>query len=191
MLAKCKGGPYDGTELDHNDINLYAKIMPVGVRNFVALPAFQNWDAVRRSEIDADKAFDKSSPFYELIRTPDGMDAVYDHGCERFGAANRDEREGRGPKPVEQPFTGSYYQCIRGEWAVGTDGRFAVTDEKGRTWACKPITRDEGERSDIFADLPELSRAHDQSGISDRLIVNTVHCESPGELSATLADHVD
>ncbi len=190
MLAKFKGGPYDGTELDHNDIRLYTKFMPVAGRQFVVMPANKNWDAIRRGEIEPENAFDESSPFYELIRTPIGMEAIYDHGCEQFGAAHQDESEGRVPAPVEPPFFGAYYQCFRGEWAFSIDGFSAVVDEKGRTWACREIGH-EGWGPSNPSDTSRIWAAHRDCGTDERLREVTHHCDSLTDLAAELADEID
>jgi hypothetical protein len=37
MKATFSGGPYDGVVLDHNDITLYTRFTPIGIRKFVFL----------------------------------------------------------------------------------------------------------------------------------------------------------
>ena len=54
MQAMLHGGPYDGIVLDHNDINLYTRFLPVGIRKFVLMPPLKDWDAVRRGDKEKD-----------------------------------------------------------------------------------------------------------------------------------------
>jgi hypothetical protein len=49
MKAKFVGGPYDGLELDHDQINAYCDIGSIpadggGRRLFVSLPPLERWD---------------------------------------------------------------------------------------------------------------------------------------------------
>jgi len=130
MFAKFKGGPYDGIELDHNDINLYTAFTLIGIRKFLLMPPFDKWDAVRRGEIDKNADFGKRL-VYELVRTPLVSVATFDPDGNVFANAVRDQAEGRGPAFIPRPFTGAYYECVRGDWALTQAGRFSVTDEKG------------------------------------------------------------
>lgn len=190
MIAKFNCGPYDGIELDHNDMRLYAGFQPVGTRKFVIMPPFDQWDAVRRGEVEKDDVKGMRL-VYELVRTPTGAVATFDSDGSVFVKALNDEREGRGPAFVPRPFTGAYYQCVRGEWALPPAGRVSVTDEKGRKWACLKISNKEGERPDLFAPVADLMKAHDAAGTDERFQVSTHHCESAHELPAKLADLID
>jgi hypothetical protein len=190
VKAKVIGGPYDGTELDANDVNLYTKFWPVGHRKFILMPPFDKWDEVRQGTVDKNADLGMRE-VYELVRTQDGMSAVHDPSGAVFHAALVDEREGRGPQPVAEPFTGSYYQCIRGKWALSRPGYFAIRDDKDREWACCEIPRHEAERDDVLVGMFEIRAIHEESGTNERLSVSTRHCDSVDELPAQLADVID
>jgi hypothetical protein len=189
MLAICKGGPYDGTRLDHNDIKLYCEFIPVGMRKFIILPAVEHWDAYRASAIEKREAFNETSPMYELIRYPDRIEAVFDQQGVAFGQAQRDEAEGHGPQPVEPPFTGAYYQCFRGDWVQGP-GWSTVVDEKGRTWSCRQIGHD-GWAPAQPEDTGKIWAMHREMNIEERLREVSLHCASVAELPSKLADQID
>lgn len=188
MIARLKGGPYDGIELDHNDINLYTAFTPIGRRQFLLMPPFDKWNAVRRGEIEKDADFGMRL-VYELVRTPPVSVATFDPDGKVFADAVRDQAEGRGPAFVPPPFTGVYYQCVRGDWALTQAGRFSVTDEKGRKWACLQVSKEEGEQ--FLGGYSELSQAHDASESTERLQVSTLWVNSADELPVKLADIID
>jgi hypothetical protein len=66
MQVVLFGGPYDGTTLYHNDINLYAhKWESFGVQKFLLLPPFQDWKAVRDGDLPKGGPYSGNLVVYE------------------------------------------------------------------------------------------------------------------------------
>lgn len=189
MKALFERGPYDGVELDHNDINLYTTFYPIGHRQFVLMPPLDQWDAIRRGDKSKHDQFEKLFP-YELIRSPESIRAVFDDngGLDR---ALIDERDGRATPQIPTVPTGKYYLCIQGTWCRAAADQFTVTDEKGRIWTCQEISRVEAERADVFHNVSELAREHAISKTSESLSWGIEHCEAPFQLAARLANIID
>lgn len=188
MNAVLYGGPYDGTAVDQNDINLYTKYVPVGIRKFVVMPPIDDWDAVRRGDLNRNGPFEGQSSIYELIRTPDGIEGRHDLGGHVFDAAMREQTQGQQPT-AKVEFTGQYFKCYRGDLRDVSfrDDCFGVRDEKGREWECIALSREEAESEDIAEMLPHLGG----EPLSEPLRIVTLHCEEGGELPAKLADVID
>lgn len=188
MNAILHGGPYDGTALDHNDINLYTRFVPVGIRKFVLMPPVESWEAVRRGDVDKDGPFDGQCPIYELIRTPSEMEGRYDADGSTFSAAMQEHSEGRQPVPMVE-FTGQYFKCYRGDLrdVSPPDDQFNVTDEKDREWVCMAVSRNEGESGGFGEMLSNLGG----EPLSEPLRMVTLHCNDKEELPVKLADVID
>lgn len=188
MKAILQGGPYDGTALDDNDVNLYTRFIPVGIRQFIMMPPIESWEAVRRGDVDKAGPFDGDSPIYELIRTRNGMEGRYDSVGSTFAAALQQQKAGRQPIP-EVEFTGQYFKCYRGDLRDITLPRdyFMITDEKDRKWSCVAVSQAEGESGDLGEMLPLMGG----EPLSEPLQIVTLHCDYKDELPAKLADQTD
>lgn len=188
MHATLHGGPYDGLLVDHNDINLYTRFLPVGIRKFILMPPRKEWDAVRRGDVEKDGPFDGSCPLYELVRTHVGMEGRYDADGSVFAEASREYSEGRQPVPHVE-FTGQYFKCYRGDMrdVLLPANHFTVTDEKDRKWVCVPVSKEEGE-SGGFGQLLSMMGG---PPLSEPLRVVTLHCNDQAELPVKLSDQID
>jgi hypothetical protein len=188
MQATFHGGPYDGVVLDHNDINLYTRFLPVGIRKFVLMPPLKDWEAVRRGEKDKDSQFEDACPVYELVRTTHGMEGRFDADGSIFAEASREYSEGRQPVPQVE-FTGQYFKCYRGDLqdVPLPEERFLVTDEKDREWVCFPVSKEEGETGGFAEMLSRLGGKPSDQPL--RLVI--LHCIDRSELPAKLADQLD
>ena len=178
MQVTLNGGPYDGIVLDHNDIRLYARIQPVGPRNFILLPPRKDWDAVRREEVDKNGPFDGQRAIYEYVKTQHGFKGQHDTDGSTFAEALREYSDGRQPVPQAE-FTGQFFKCYRGDLSDVElpAGDFTVTDGKDRQWTCVAVSREEGESSGF-------------EGMASRLVA-LLHCNDKTELSAKLTDEID
>lgn len=188
MQAKLHGGPYDGIVLDHNDINLYTRFLPVGIRKFVLMPPLKEWDAVRRGEKEKDGQFEEACAMYELVRTTQGMEGRFDADGTNFSEASSEYSEGRQFVP-QVDFTGWYFKCYRGdlEDVPLPAERFVVTDEKDREWVCFPVSKEEGETGGFGA---MLSRSGGKPSTQLlRLVI--LHCNDQSELASKLADQIN
>jgi hypothetical protein len=188
MQAMLHGGPYDGITLDHNDINLYTRFLPVGIRKFVLMPPLKDWDAVRRGDKDKDGQFDDACPIYELVRTTQGIEGRYDADGSIFAEASREYGEGRQAVPQVE-FTGQYFKCYRGDLqdVALPKEHFVVTDEKDREWHCFAVSKEEGETGG-FAEM--FSRLGGKPSTQPlRLVI--LLCNDQSELPAKLADQID
>lgn len=188
MQATFHGGPYDGIVLDHNDINLYTRFLPVGIRKFVLMPPLEEWDAVRRGEKGKDGQFEAACPMYELVRTTQGIEGRFDADGSIFAQASREYSEGRQVVPHVE-FTGQYFKCYRGDLedvSLPVE-HFVVRDEKDREWVCFPVSKAEGE-SGGFAEM--MSRLGGKPSTQPlRLVI--LHCNDQAELPSKLADQID
>lgn len=196
MIARFVGGPYDGVELDHNDINLYCQVSPIGLRKFVLMPPLADWEAVKKGDKTKDDQFDMHLS-YELVRTSTGMTANFDDKAERFLQALEEQRQGTQAAP-DVPFTGACYKCMRGDvdyLALEQVGFFPITDQKGREWVCHAVSRDEGENANISEQMYPVveaqGKAHEQGFSRTGTKAPILHCESKEELPARLADILD
>jgi len=188
MKAILHGGPYDGIILDHHDINLYTQFMPIGIRQFVAMPPPKDWDAVRRGDKDKGGPFDEACLGYELIRTPFGVEGRFDSDGSILADALQEFREGKQVVP-NADFTGQYFKCYRGDLhdVALPDDHFVVTDEKGREWHCFAVSKEEGETGG-FAEM--VSRLGGKPSTQPlRLVI--LLCNDQSELVAKLADQID
>lgn len=188
MRARFHGGPYDGIDFDHHDINLYTRLMPVGIRTFVLMPPLNEWDAVRRGEKEKDGQFEDASPIYELVRTTHGIEGHFDADGSIFGAASKEYSEGHQAVPQVE-FTGQYFKCYRGnldDVSLPLQ-HFVVMDEKGREWFCFPVSKEEGE-SGGFGEM--LSRLGGKPSTQPLWQV-ILHCNDQNELPSRLADQTD
>ncbi len=185
MDAILFDGPYDGTELDHNDVNLYTQFTPVGSRKFLIMPPRDKWDAVRRGEIPKGGPFDGICPIYELVRTTAGMEGVYDRDGSIFTAALRQPI----PAAPSFPFTGQYFKCYRGDLRDVSipDNHFNATDEKEREWVCVPVSRQEGETGGLGEALSHLGGKPS----TDPLKIVILHCDDKADLATRLSDQLD
>jgi hypothetical protein len=158
MQATLHGGPYDGIVLDHHDINLYTRFVPVGIHKFVLMPPLNDWDAVRNGDKEKDGQFEETCPIYELVRTAQGMDGRFDVDGRIFSEATRTYGEGLQLVPRAE-FTGQYFKCYRGDLENSSlPGRhFVVTDEKDRQWSCFPVSKEEGESVPLGEMLSRLA----------------------------------
>jgi len=196
MIARFVGGPYDGVELDHNDINLYCRFTPIGLRKFVLMPPLADWKAVKKGDKTKEDQFDMLLS-YDLVRTATGMTAYFDDKAERLSQASAEQRQGTQVVP-HVPFTGAYYKCMRGDvdyLALEKVGFFPVTDQKGREWVCHAVSRDEAENPNILEQMYPVveaqGKAHEQGFSRMGTKVSILHCESKEELPAKLADILD
>ncbi len=190
MKAILDGGPYDGVELDHNDINLYTGFNPIGSRQFLTMPPLKHWDAVRRGEKDKGGPFDDSCPVYELVDTDQGVRGRYDASAKIFVDAIREYQEGRQPIP-EVEFTGHYFECYRGDMRDVRlpENYFTVTDEKDRRWVCVPVSREYVDSGVGFKAM--MSMMGKGEPLTEPLRSATVLCDDAVELPAKLADFID
>lgn len=138
MRAKCQGGPYDGLELDHNDINLYLSLRPCGRRTFLFFPPPDQWEAVKHGELSRDGPFNGDCPVYELVRLGDGNAVcIFDPDGSRLWEAG--EQLARTPaEPVRVPDGYQIVNCWLGKFQGMTlpEPLVVIVDEKDRTWAC-------------------------------------------------------
>jgi hypothetical protein len=188
MSAILRGGPYDGTSLNHNDINLYTRLISVGVREFISLPPPDQWDAVRLGEIEKTGPFKGNCHLYELVRTPEGVVGRYDLDGDILSQAMKEDHEGRQAVPTFPP-TGRYYRCYRGDPAdlpQRTDRHFDVTDEKSRIWLCVAVTWEEGLSGGFTEGIARLGKPSSQKSK-----VVTLLCGDPSELTTKLSDQLD
>jgi hypothetical protein len=77
LMAKFVGGPYDGMEISHEQINRHASVMPMPAgrqnRLFLLMPPRAEWERICRGEIIKDQA---GGPLhaYERVFVPDGAE---------------------------------------------------------------------------------------------------------------------
>ena len=60
-----------------------------------------------------------------------------------------------------------YYRCFFGANAhlgLTEDDSFAMEDDKGRSWICHPIKREDVEALDLFKDFPAIKEADEKIG---------------------------
>jgi hypothetical protein len=189
MNAMLHGGPFDGTVLDHNDVNLYTLFHPVGIRKFIIMPPLADWDAVRRGEIDKTGPFTGQRSTYELIHTEDGVEGHFDPDGATMAEAMKEYSEGHQVVP-DIPFTGQYYKCYRGDTKdlpQRTAEHFVVLDEKDREWLCIAVSKEEGE-SESFAEI--LAKMGGEPSSQPFRFVS-VHCDGLSQLPAKLSDEID
>jgi len=180
MKAILNDGPYDGTELDHNDINLYTTFWPVGVRQFIIMPPPSDWDAVRQDQKDKSGPFEGSRPIYELIRTGGTIEGRFDCDGNVFSSAIQEHQEGRQKVPVIE-FSGQYFGCWLGKLRSFPDDYFMVTDEKDREWLCIWLSKEEGE-----AGGPRIALSRFEHG--GKFVV--LLCDHEDELRGRLSDQL-
>ena len=199
MLAKFIGGPYDGIALDHNDINLYCTFSRIGGCTFIEMPPFENWEAVRRGDVDKNTPFPKVCLFYQLVRNETGMEARFDENAEALLTAMREqEQAGSRAVPPSVEFRGTYYRCLRGDvdnLGVTAPDSFSVRDEKGRNWVCHPVAKEGAASPSLFAGIADVLEAQGRShelGLASRgTKVEVLLCDSRDELRRKLADILD
>jgi len=185
MEALLNDGPYDGTDLDHNDVNLYTQFVPIGGRKFLIMPPRDKWDAVRHGDLPKGGPFDGVCPIYELVRTTAGMMGMYDPDGSIFTAASRQPI----PSARTYPFAGQYFKCYRGDLrdVSISENHFNVTDEKDREWVCIPVSREEGETGGLGEALLHLGA----EPWSEPLKIVIVHCDDKADLATKLSDQLD
>jgi hypothetical protein len=188
MRARFIGGPYDGIDLDHNDINLYTQFLPIGIRQFVVMPPKSDWDAVRRGELGKEGPFVGDCTTYELVRTSQGIEGRYDADGSIFAEALREFNEGRQSVPHIE-FTGQYFKCYRGDLRDVSlpESHFTVADEKGRKWECMSVSKEEGERGG-FGEMLSMMGGEP---LSEPLRMVILHCNNKAELPSKLTDQID
>ena len=89
------------------------------------------------------------------------------------------------------PF-GVYYQCFFGANAhlgLTEDDSFVMEDNKGRSWICHPIKREDVEALDLFKDFPAIKEADEKIGL--RTDVRILFCETLKELPMKLAGSME
>ena len=62
---------------------------------------------------------------------------------------------------------GVYYKCFFGanaHFGLTEDDSFAMEDDKGRSWICHPIKREDVEALDLFKDFPAIKGADEKIG---------------------------
>ncbi len=88
---------------------------------------------------------------------------------------------------------GVYYQwCFFGANAhlgLTDDDSFAMEDNKGRSWICHSIKREDVEALDLFKDFPAIKEA-DKKIVAES-DVRILFCETLKELPAKLADSLE
>lgn len=103
MKAKFLGGPYDGKEFDHHQINSVAMILPVathsGHRQFLLMPPVSEAERVIRGEIPKDEARGDRHP-YERRFT--GAGGVEYHDASTSGAMDEALAEATRPLSSEE-----------------------------------------------------------------------------------------
>lgn len=179
MTVTLTGGPYDGTVIDHNGMNLYARFVTAGMRKFLLMPARDRWDLVRES---GDKSQGGEGVFYELIGSPI-REARYDHNAEQFAAAQRDVQEGRIEMPPAPDWSKYlHFIYLRGEMIQPMAGWSTLTDEKGRRWT---FSQQPHEKINERVDTPEVD---DPTGRCQGGFMTTKSME---EFAEKLADLID
>ena len=188
MNAILIGGLYDGITLDHNDVKLYARFCPVGVRKFIALPPRPNWGPVRRGDLGKDGPFTDERSVYELVRIPVGTEGQYDADGSILATATEELAEDREVVP-EVEFTGQYFKCYRGDLRDVSlpANHFAVTDERNRDWVRIAVSGEAGD-GDGFAEMVSYMGGEP---LSEPLRMTKLHCMDKSELPAKLADQID
>jgi hypothetical protein len=87
---------------------------------------------------------------------------------------------------------GIYYQCFLGANAhlgLIEDDSFAMEDDKGRSWICHPIKRENVETLDLFKDFPAIKEADKKLGAKTE--VRILFCETLKDLPRKLADSLE
>jgi len=87
---------------------------------------------------------------------------------------------------------GVYYQCFNGANAhlgLTEDDSFAMEDNKGRSWICHPIKREDVEALDLFKDFPAIKEADEKTDAETE--VRILFCETLKELPTKLADSME
>ena len=83
---------------------------------------------------------------------------------------------------------GVYYKCFFGDahLALTEDDSFAMEDDKGRSWICHPINREDVEALDLFKDFSAIKEADQNIGAETE--VRMLFCEPLKELPTKLAE---
>lgn len=88
------------------------------------------------------------------------------------------------PEPL-----GVYYQCFFGansHLGLTEDDSFAMEDDKGRSWICHPIKREDVEALDLFKDFPAIKEADEK--LKAKTEVRILFCETLKELPGRLGE---
>jgi hypothetical protein len=188
MQAVLHGGPYDGICLDHNDVTLYTRFHPVGMRKFILMPPIAVWEEVRRGDRDKNGPFEGECALYELVRTPEGMAGRYDSDGGTLALALKESREGRQPVPQVE-FKGQCFKCYRGDMrdVELPPNNFPVVDEKERQWTCVVVSKEEGESGGFGEMLSYLGG----EPLDEPLRVAIHYCADKAELRFKLSDEID
>lgn len=71
MIAPFMGGPFDGLELDHNQINAHCEMVPIpteaGVRLFVLMPPLSDWDRLVAGVVSKEGVTGKFHPYERVF----------------------------------------------------------------------------------------------------------------------------
>lgn len=92
MGFKFVGGPYDGRDIEHTDLNRiggpHIEAGSLGVRAFMSMPPVGQWEsAVRGAKVDGERA-----ELYEREFTPEGVRWVWDETGSRLERAQLEAR---------------------------------------------------------------------------------------------------
>lgn len=193
MKAEFRGGPYDGITLDHNDLNLYGEIAHFGYRSFVLLPPRDQWDAIKRGELESPPPPEYP---YERIRTQGGVYFQYaGDGAFEDAFTNQDQIP-PGYSVVKSDDT--YFRCMRGDASyvvLERAGHFPMEDEKGRTWVCHEVSAEVAQNSRVFEGIEDMMEAQGElrdKGLSEKGTECCIFaCSSRDELLRKLSDVID
>ena len=134
MHATVMDGPYENKAVDHNDLNLYCRLIVEGLRKFFIFPPIEQWDDVSHDRLSKNGPFDGDCYIYELERTQQGVKLWLDHDGSRLMGARLLASL---PQPAAPTPKGKYYECVPTAQLADSSGRFHITDEKDRQWGCK------------------------------------------------------
>lgn len=183
MKAVFVDGPYQGIEIDHNDMKLYCRQENAGNRFFIHVPPRDKWDAVR----DNPDLLMQIPEFlvYELAFTKDGCELRFDESGDRLDEAKAQGQTGiHLPSPPLQTFICLPKYKAKPD-ATQPEKSFLVRDDKDREWYC--ILKVEAEHVESVESFMKLLKDFTQVFGN----VSIQYCESTDDLPAKLADFLD
>ena len=81
MQARFCGGPYDGLEVDEDEVNRCARPLPSGSgENFIRMPPRADWEAVLRGDKSKEGPFAEPCPVYERVILAEEVEFRFETG---------------------------------------------------------------------------------------------------------------